>query len=94
MNRGNLQVTLNLVDDSEVEISCFIQVTNPDDEEEVHNKVMDAIGDYLDKYDNSLVYGEAELYFENYAMYKVVFGHSEGEDTWGMETEEREVTLH
>jgi len=94
MNRGNLQVTLNLADNSEVEISCFIQVVNPDDEDEVHNKVMDTISDYLDKYDNSFVYGEAELHFENYAMYKVVFGHSEGEDKWGMGAAGENVTLH
>lgn len=94
MNRGNLQVTLNLADDSEVEISCFIQVTNPDDEEEVHDKVMDAIGDYIDQYDNSLIDGEAELYFENSVMYKVFFGREEGKEAWEAATAEVKVTLH
>ena len=95
MNRGNLQVTLNLADDSEIEISCFIQVKNPNDGEEVHDKVMDAISDYIEQYDNILVDGDAEIYFGDSIMYMIAFGRMEGEDeTWGIATAEGTITLH
>ena len=87
MNRGNLQVTLNLADDSEIEISCFIQVKDPNDGEEVH--------DYIEQYDNILVDGDAEIYFGDSIMYMIAFGRMEGEDeTWGIATAEGTITLH
>lgn len=95
MNRGNLQVILNLADESEIEISCFIQVKDPNDGEEVHDKVMEAVSDYIEKYDNILVDGEAEIYFGDSIMYMIAFGRMEGEeDVWGIATAEGTITLH
>ena len=95
MNRGNLQVKLNLIDDTEIDISCFVQVQNPNDGEEVHECVMDAITDYIERYDNMLVDGEAEIYFGDSIMYIIGFSRMEGdEETWGIAPAEGTITLH
>ena len=87
MNRGSLEVTLYMVDETEVKISCFIQVADPDDGEEVHDSAMDAITDYIEEYD--------EIYFGDSVMYLIAFGRVEGEeDKWGIATAEGTVTLH
>tara|TARA_R110000796_G_scaffold121300_1_gene235461 strand:+ start:132 stop:419 length:288 start_codon:yes stop_codon:yes gene_type:complete len=95
MNRGSLEVTLYMVDETEVKISCFIQVADPDDGEEVHDSAMDAITDYIEEYDEKLIDGEAEIYFGDSVMYLIAFGRVEGEeDKWGIATAEGTVTLH
>ena len=94
MNRGKLMVKLYLYDESEIDISCFIQVSDPNDGEEVHEKVMDAVADYIEEYDNRLVDGEAEIYFGDEVMYLIAFGRAEGEDEWALATAEGTVTLH
>ena len=95
MNRGNLQVKLNLIDDTEIDISCFVQVQDPSDGQEVHDCVMDAITDYIERYDNMLVDGEAEIYFGDSIMYVIGFSRMEGEEeTWGIATAEGTITLH
>ena len=95
MNRGSLEVTLYMTDDTEVKISCFIQVVDPDDGEEVHDSGMDAITDDIEEYDEKLIDGEAEIYFGDSIMYLIAFGRVEGEDDkWGIATAEGTVTLH
>ena len=88
-------MTLNLIDDTEIDISCFVQVNDPNDGEEVHECVMEAITDYIERYDNMLVDGEAEIYFGDSIMYIIGFSRMEGDEgTWGIATAEGTITLH
>jgi len=50
MNRGNLEIKLNLINDEEVDMSCFIQVMDPHDGQEVQDRVMEFVSECVEKY--------------------------------------------
>tara|TARA_Y100000114_G_C11754698_1_gene326256 strand:+ start:1013 stop:1300 length:288 start_codon:yes stop_codon:yes gene_type:complete len=95
MNRGNLEIKLNLINDEEVDMSCFIQVMDPRDGQEVQDRVMEFVSECVEKYHNVIVDGHLTISFGNiYYIIGFVKGN-EGQEEWTMELgEEQNITIH